>query len=108
FHARSEAARAPETAVRQTVRTRFLAHSPPCELDMKTYALSHLSDSVLVHGLHTIAARERGITAEFLAYLAEVDERRLYLPAGYPSMYEYCVRELHCSEDAALKRIRAA
>jgi hypothetical protein len=37
-----------------------------------------------------------------------VDERKLYLPAGYPSMYLYCVRELHLSEDAAAKRIQAA
>ena len=33
---------------------------------------------------------------------------RLYLPAGYPSMYEYCVNELRLSEDATYKRIQAA
>src|SRR5262249_29946845 len=32
---------------------------------------------------------------------------RLYLPAGYPSMFAYCVEELHFSEDAAYKRIQA-
>ena len=43
-----------------------------------------------------------------LAHLAEVDARRLYLPAGYLSMFSYCVSELHLSEDAAYKRIQAA
>jgi len=47
-------------------------------------------------------------TAEMLAYLAEVDARGLYLPAGYPSMHAYCERELRLSEDAANKRIRVA
>jgi hypothetical protein len=43
-----------------------------------------------------------------LAHISEVDARRLYLPAAYPSMYEYCVGALHMSEDMALKRIQAA
>src|SRR5207247_290864 len=38
----------------------------------------------------------------------EVDERRLYLPAAYPSIYSYCVGELRLCEQAAFKRIRAA
>jgi len=33
---------------------------------------------------------------------------QLYLPAAYPSMFAYCVGELHFSEDAAFKRIKAA
>jgi hypothetical protein len=37
-----------------------------------------------------------------------VDDRKLYLPAGHPSMYLYCIRELHLSEDSALRRITAA
>jgi hypothetical protein len=47
-------------------------------------------------------------TAELLAHIAEVDARRLYLPAAYPSMFQYCVEELHLSEDTAAKRIQAA
>ena len=43
-----------------------------------------------------------------LAFLAEFDERRLYLPAGYESMYAYCLGALHMSGDAALKRTQAA
>ncbi len=75
---------------------------------MSTYALSHLSDLQLVRALHTLVAQDRTTTASLLAHLAEVDERRLYAPAGYPSMLAYCVGELRFSEDAAYKRIRAA
>jgi len=72
------------------------------------YALSHLSDGALLRGLSALVARERTTTATLLAHLAEVDARRLYLPAAYPSMYAYCVQELRLSEDAAYKRIQAA
>src|SRR2546430_4245853 len=75
---------------------------------MQRYSLSHLSDDALRRGLSGAVAQERGATAELLAHIAEFDARKLYLPAAYPSMFAYCVGELHLSEDAALKRIRAA
>ncbi|MBI5711211.1 MAG: hypothetical protein HZC42_13065 [Candidatus Eisenbacteria bacterium] len=75
---------------------------------MSSYSLSHLPDPVLLHDLAALVARERATTAALLAHLAEVDARRLYLPAAHPSMYSYCVHELGFSEDAAFKRIRAA
>lgn len=75
---------------------------------MKRYSLSHLSDDSLLRGLVALVAQERVTTADLLAHIAEVDERRLYVPAGYPSMFLYCVQELRLSEDAAAKRIQAA
>ncbi len=75
---------------------------------MTTYALSHLSDSTLLRDLAALVARDRATTAALLAHLAEVDARKLYLPAAYPSLYAYCVGELRMSEDSACKRIRAA
>ena len=75
---------------------------------MRPHSLSHLSDPVLLRDLATLIARDRTTTAALLAHLAEVDARKLYLPAAYPSMYAYCVGELHMSEDAACRRIRAA
>ena len=75
---------------------------------MPNHSLSHLSDEELVRGLVTLVARERNITAAVLAHIAEVDARRLYAAAGYPSMFAWCVEELHLSEDEAFKRIRAA
>jgi hypothetical protein len=72
------------------------------------YSLSHLSDSLLLRALTALIAQDRSTTATLLAHLAEVDARKLYLPAAYPSMFAYCVGELRFSEDAACKRIRAA
>src|SRR6058998_4331770 len=75
---------------------------------MVAYSLTHLHDSVLARELTAVVAHERGALATVLAHLAEFDARRLYLPAGFPSMFAYCVGELHLSEDGAYKRIRAA
>ncbi len=75
---------------------------------MNSYSLTHLSDQTLLRDLVAIVAQDRRTTAALLAHIAEVDARRLYAPAGYPSMFSYCVGELHLSEDAAFKRIRAA
>ena len=71
-------------------------------------AAPYLSDQVVLNQLHTLLARGRTTTAELLDHIAEVDNRRLFLPAAYPSMYAYCVGELHLSEDSAYKRIQAA
>jgi hypothetical protein len=75
---------------------------------MNRYSLTHVSDSILLRDLRSLLARERAATAELLAHLAEVDERRLYAAAGYPSMFAWCVADLHLSEDEAFRRIRAA
>jgi 5-methylcytosine-specific restriction endonuclease McrA len=75
---------------------------------MHAYTLTHLSDAALLRDLAALITRDRITTAELLAHIAEVDARRLYLPAGYSSMYAYCVDELRLSEDAAYKRIQAA
>ena len=75
---------------------------------MRTYSLSHLSDHVLLRDLAVLVAKDRATSAALLAHLAEVDARKLYLRAGFSSMFAYCVEELHLSEDAASKRIQAA
>ena len=75
---------------------------------MRSYSLTHLSDTVLLRDLAALIAHDRVTTAAVLAHIAEVDARRLHAPAGYPSMHAYCVGELRLSEDAASKRIQAA
>ncbi len=75
---------------------------------MRTYSLSHLGDGELLRNCEAVVARNCGDTAELLAHIAEIDERKLFLPEGFPSMHEYCVQHLHLSEDAAYKRIQAA
>lgn len=43
-----------------------------------------------------------------LRHLAEWDRREACLEAGFSSLYDYCRRELHYSEDAAVQRIIVA
>src|SRR5262245_58220564 len=74
----------------------------------RRYLRSHLSDQAVLRSLRTNNEQELASTADLLADLAEVDARRLYRPAGYSSMFTYCVEVLRRSEVAAYKRIRAA
>jgi hypothetical protein len=48
------------------------------------------------------------ITAEFLAYLAELDERQLFLDLGFASLFEYCVEKLGLCESTTGRHIAAA
>lgn len=75
---------------------------------MNTFSRLHLSNGKLLQGFTVRVAQDRSTTAELLADMAEIERRRLYVPAGYPSMYLYCVREQHMSESMAYKRIHAA
>ena len=75
---------------------------------MDRFTLSHLADHDLVAALKSLRARERRTLADLLAHIAEVEVRRLDLPAAYPSMLDWLTRELEFSYDAALRRLRAA
>src|SRR5213594_1238225 len=84
------------------------ASRPRRGVPVNPYTRSHLSDRSLLDSLASRLRQQRAISAELLADLAEVDARRLYVPAGYPSMFLYCVQELRLSEQAAFHRIRGA
>ncbi len=75
---------------------------------MNRYALSHLDDHVLLRALAVQITRNCAATADLLAHLAEVDARKLYVPAAHSSMHSYCVHVLNFSEQEAYKRIRVA
>jgi hypothetical protein len=70
--------------------------------------VSALSDAALLAQVAALAERERQATVELVASLAELDARRLYLGAGYSSLFTYCTRVLQLSEHAAYGRIEAA
>ena len=75
---------------------------------MKMVCLETMSDREVVDRLEQLLREERLLTSAVLAHLAEVEARRLYLPAACSSIHVYCVRVLGMSEDQAFKRIRAA
>ncbi len=71
-------------------------------------SLNTVSDHKLLRGLDELVAKSRQDEADLLGYLAEVDQRKLYLEQGYSSMYRYCTEVLHFSEATAFHRIGAA
>jgi 5-methylcytosine-specific restriction endonuclease McrA len=75
---------------------------------MSSFSRTHLTDQSLLRDLASHLSQHHATTATLLADLAEVDHRKLYRQAAYDSMFEYCVRELHMSEETAFRRIRVA
>src|SRR6187399_1536924 len=72
------------------------------------YRLKALADDGLLAELSSIVGRRNQITAEFLAYLAELDERQLFLDLGFASLFEYCLEKLGLCESTAGRHIAAA
>lgn len=68
----------------------------------------HLTDDELTAEVLRCARDEGRTTARLVAHLAEFDARRLYLGAGFSSLFKYCCDVLHLSADAAYNRIEAA
>src|SRR5882672_6096804 len=75
---------------------------------VRNYSLSHLSNAALLRAQAAHDAEHSSSTAWLLAHLAEIDARKLYRDAAYPSMYAWCVGARHYSEDCACKRICVA
>ena len=75
---------------------------------MRATRFCHWNDHDVLCRLDQVVAQESINTAEMVELIVEVDERCLYLPAGYPTMRDYCVVKLGLSEDAAYQRIQAA
>jgi hypothetical protein len=72
------------------------------------WKLEHCSNEQLLTALAAIVRSCRQRTAELIAHLGEVEERRLHLEMAYGSMFDYCVRRLGLSEDEASRRIDVA
>src|SRR3989442_395631 len=71
-------------------------------------SLAGLSDGELVGRVKALVARERAVTAELVAHLAELDTRELSLREGSPSLYIYCRDALGLSEWEAYTRMEVA
>lgn len=84
-----------------TTQTTLTAHA-------SIASAGRLSDQDVLDATERAATGERRATAELIALLAEIDARKLYLGAGYSSLYTYCRYQLRLSEFAAYGRIEAA
>ena len=70
--------------------------------------LGDLSNDELIARLRAHVGRGNEWLVRLLAYLGEVDARRLYAEHACPSMWDFCVRRLGMSEGEANRRIAAA
>jgi 5-methylcytosine-specific restriction endonuclease McrA len=71
-------------------------------------SLGTLSDNNLVRQLESLRGNERNVLAAVLRHLVEMERRKLYLPRGYSSMFEFCTQHLKYSRSAAGRRIAVA
>ncbi len=65
-------------------------------------------DKALIERLRALTSDERSIRAEFIVLLAEVDQRRLYLKEGFPSLFAWLTDHLRFSKASAYRRVTAA
>ena len=72
------------------------------------WQLSTLSNARLESGLGELLAVGYRTEARIIAYLAEVEQRKLHLKEGSESLFDYCTRRLHLSNSEAFHRITAA
>ena len=67
-----------------------------------------MGDDELLAALAGLVRRGNELLAELLAHLAELDQRRLFLDLGFPSLHAYCTTALGMCESSAGRRITAA
>jgi hypothetical protein len=67
-----------------------------------------LSDNRLIRQVEFLRGKEREVLAGVLRHLDELERRRLYLPRGYSSLFEFCTQHLKYSRSAAGRRIASA
>ncbi len=63
------------------------------------------NDKTLLYRAKILARRERKITLIVLRYLREIERRMIFAKLGYPSLFEFAVKELGYSESSAHRRI---
>ena len=72
-----------------------------------TSSLRNLDKEHLLRDFSALVEKDRRDTATLLAYIAEIDRRKLYLEHACPSMFAFCTTRFHMSEAVAARRIRA-
>lgn len=67
-----------------------------------------LTDDEVIASLRSLVGDERRTVASVLRHLNEFDRRKLSAGKGFPSLFEYCVKELKYAQSEAGRRIQAA
>src|SRR5215468_2516672 len=80
----------------------------PGEMFNLQCSVSSLSSADLLARTRDLARKSQNVEADLLVHLAEIDARKLYAEWAFSSMFEFCVKDLGFSEDAAFNRIFVA
>jgi 5-methylcytosine-specific restriction endonuclease McrA len=71
-------------------------------------SLANLSERQLLTHFGDLVRKDQRHTAQLLAAIAEIDERKLWAKHACPSMFAFCVERFHMSESMTGERIWAA
>ena len=72
----------------------------------ESISLKHIRNDQLLLKTKNLVQKERQINIQVLQHLQEIEKRKLYLDRGFPSLFEYAVKELGYSHSAAYRRIK--
>ena len=75
---------------------------------MTTSSLVRISNAELLDSTRAFVRSSNVLEADLVEHLGEIEERRLHLEQAFPSMFDFCTRELGMSEAVALNRIYVA
>ena len=70
-------------------------------------AFAGMTDNQLLSQTKNLVQKERQVNVLVLQHLQEIESRKLYLKRGFPSLFEYAIKELGYSHSAAYRRIKA-
>ena len=73
----------------------------------ESISLKHIRNDQLLLKTKNLVQKERQINIQVLQHLQEIEKRKLYLDRGFPSLFEYAVKELGYSHSAAYRRIKS-
>ncbi|MCK4351232.1 MAG: hypothetical protein KAX13_10250 [Candidatus Krumholzibacteria bacterium] len=91
----------------QSLKNHPAARNHP-SFDKARKQLEGLSDKKLLSELEKLDYKERRLKVLVLLYLSELDKRKLYLPLGFSSLFDFCTYHLRYTRATAARRIRAA
>ena len=76
--------------------------------EQKLATLAALTNHEVLTGLDGEISTEKRCMANVIAFLGEVEERRLHLEGAYSSRFSFCHRKLRLSDGESFRRLRAA
>ena len=83
----------------------YVVTGAACQSQNEPNTLHFVSDDELLFRTRELTRHETELTIVTIQHLDEIERRGLYDKRGYPSLFEYAVRELNYSKGCAWRRI---